>query len=41
MVEGLLGFIKQVGLVSVCARFQLPTSSRSGLKVPGGVVGCG
>ena len=30
-----------VGLVSVCAKFQLPSLSRSGLKVPGGVVGWG
>ena len=29
--------------MSVCAKFQLPSLSRSGLKVPGGggVVGCG
>ena len=27
-----------VGLVRVCAKFQLPSLSRSGLKVPGGVV---
>ena len=27
-----------VGQVSVCAKFQLPTLSRSGIKVPGGVV---
>ena len=33
-------FIRLVGLVSVCAKFQLPSLSRSGLKVPGGVVGC-
>ena len=26
--------------MSVCAKFQLPSLSRSGLKVPGGVVGC-
>ena len=26
-------------LVSGCAKFQLPSLSRSGLKVPGGVVG--
>ena len=33
-------FLSLVGLVSVCAKFQLPSSSRSGLKVPGGVVWC-
>ena len=33
-------FLSLVGLVSVCAKFQLPSLSRSGLKVPGGVVGC-
>ena len=27
--------------MSVCAKFQLPTMSRSGLKVPGGGGGCG
>ena len=27
--------------MGVCAKFQLPSLSRSGLKVPGGVVGCG
>ena len=27
--------------MSVCAKFQLSSWSRSGLKVPGGVVGCG
>ena len=26
--------------MSVCAKFQLPSLSRSGLKVPGGVVQC-
>ena len=26
--------------MSVCAKFQLSSWSRSGLKVPGGVVGC-
>ena len=26
--------------MSVCAKFQLPSLSRSGVKVPGGVVGC-
>ena len=33
-------FLRLVGLVSVCAKFQLPSLSRSGLKqkVPGGVV---
>ena len=25
----------------ICAKFQLPSLSRSGLKVPGGGVGCG
>ena len=35
---GLLGYVTQVGKVSVCAKFQLPSLSRSGLKVPGGVV---
>ena len=36
-------FISLVGLVSVsvCAKFQLPSLFKSGLKVPGGVVGCG
>ena len=29
------------GLVSACAKFQLPSLSRSGVKVPGGVVGWG
>ena len=33
-------FLSLVGLVSVCAKFQLPSLSRSGLKVPGGGVGC-
>ena len=37
---GYLGYVNQVGLVSVCAKFQLSSWSRSGLKVPGGVVGC-
>ena len=36
-----LGFINQVGLVSVCVKFQLSSWSRSGIKVPGGVVGWG
>ena len=27
--------------MSVCAKFQLSSWSRSGLKVPGGGVGCG
>ena len=27
--------------MSVCAKFQGPSLYRSGLKVPGGVVGCG
>ena len=31
-------FLSLVGLVSVCAKFQLPSLSKSGLKVPGGVV---
>ena len=30
-------FLRLVGLVSVCAKFQLPSLSRSGVKVPGGV----
>ena len=34
----LLGYVNQDGVVSVCAKFQLPSLSRSGLKVPGGVV---
>ena len=34
-------FLSLVGLVSVCAKFWLPSLSKSGLKVPGGVVGCG
>ena len=35
-------FLSLVGLVSVCAKFHRPRLSRSGLKVPGGVVvGCG
>ena len=33
-------FLRLVGLVSVCAKFQLPSLSRSGVKVPGGGVGC-
>ena len=33
-------FLRLVGLVSVCAKFQLPSLSRSGPKVPGGVVWC-
>ena len=32
------GYVNQVGLLSVCAKFQLSSWSRSGLKVPGGVV---
>ena len=31
-------FLSLVGIVSVCAKFQLPSLSKSGLKVPGGVV---
>ena len=31
-------FLSLVGLVSVCAEFQLPSLSKSGQKVPGGVV---
>ena len=31
-------FLSLVGLVSVCAKFQLPSLSKRGLKVPGGVV---
>ena len=31
-------FISLVGLVNVCAKFQLPSLSKSGLKVPGGGV---
>ena len=31
-------FLSLVGLVRVCSKFQLPSLSRSGLKVPGGVV---
>ena len=34
-------FLSLVGLVSVCAKFQLSSWPRSGLKVPGGVVGWG
>ena len=34
-------FLSLVGLLSVCAKFQLPSLSRSGLKVPGGAVGVG
>ena len=34
-------FLSLVGLVSVCAKFQLSSLFRSGLKVPGGGVGCG
>ena len=34
-------FLSLVGLVSVCAKFQLPSISRSGLKVPGGGGGVG
>ena len=32
-------FLSLVGLVSVCAKFQLANLSKSGLKVPGGGVG--
>ena len=35
---GKLGYANQIGLVSVCARFQLLSLSRSDLKVPGGRV---
>ena len=38
---GLLGYVNQVGLLSVCAKFQLSSWPRSGLKVPGGGVGWG
>ena len=31
-------FLSLVGLVSDCAKFRLPSLSKSGLKVPGGVV---
>ena len=31
-------FLSLVGVVSVCAKFLLPSLSKSGLKVPGGVV---
>ena len=31
-------FLSLVGLVSVCAKFQLSSLSESGLKVPGGGV---
>ena len=31
-------FLSLVGVVSVCAKFRLPSLSKSGLKVPGGVV---
>ena len=34
-------FLSLGGLVSVCAKFQLPSLSRSGVKVPGGGVGWG
>ena len=34
-------FLSLVGLVSVCAKFQLSSLLKSGLKVPGGVVGWG
>ena len=34
-------FLRLVGLVSVCAKFQLPSLSGSGVKVPGGGVGWG
>ena len=34
----LLGYVNQVGLASVFAKFQLPSFSRSSLKGPGGVV---
>ena len=33
-------FLSLVGVVSVCAKFQRPSLSRSRPKVPGGVVGC-
>ena len=33
--------VNQVVLVSVCAKFQLYSWSRSGIKVPGGLVGWG
>ena len=31
-------FLSLVGLANVCAKFQLPSLSKSGLTVPGGVV---
>ena len=31
-----IGFLNKFGLVSVCAKFQLPNMSRSGRKVWGG-----
>ena len=34
-------FLSLVGLVSVCDKFHLLSLSRSGTKVPGGVVGWG
>ena len=34
-------FLSLGGLVSVCAKFQLSSLSRSGVKVPGGGVGWG
>ena len=37
---GKLVYLIQVGLVSVCAKCQLSSWPRSGLKVPGGGVGC-
>ena len=42
---GKLVYLNQVGLVSVCAKFQLCSLFRSSIKVPGGgvwwgVVGC-
>ena len=41
MVEGQLIWANYVvDLLSVCAKFQYPSLSRSGLKVHGGVVEC-
>ena len=37
----LLCYVNQVGLVSVCAKYQLSSLSSSGLKVPGGGEGWG
>ena len=31
----LIGYLNQIGLVSVCAKFQLPRLSSSGLKLVG------